>query len=142
MELNAALAVLGGMKAGGDAWRIWLPGAPRVTAHLPGGAVLDCLVALRFGQRLRGLIGCPIGRLCSRAVLFPRCASLHTMSMGFALDVAFVGEAGEVLCAERLVAPGRIIGVQGAALALEREASAAPWPVKGERLIFTGAVSA
>ena len=58
-------------------------------------------VAETSAERLRGLLG--RDRL-EGALLLPRCRSVHTLGMRFAIDVAFLGRRGRVVA---LVAPMR-----------------------------------
>ena len=58
-------------------------------------------VAVAAGQRLRGLLG---RDGLEGALLLPRCRSVHTMGMRFAIDVAFLDRSG---CVVDVVAPMR-----------------------------------
>ena len=82
-------------------------------------------------ERLRGLLGttCAAG-----AVLLLRCSSIHTYGMGYAIDVAFVGERGEGLSSERGLGPGEGRSCAGAACVLERPERDDDWPEPGEHL--------
>jgi uncharacterized protein len=89
---------------------------------LPGGGRL--LVAHTFGQRLRGLAGLssmPAGD----ALLLPRCSSVHTAGMRFAIDVAFLDADGSVLALTQCVGPWRVVGHRGAHAVVETRAGAA-----------------
>lgn len=83
-------------------------------------------------QRMRGLLltgpdACP--------VVLMRCASVHTVGMGYPLDLAFVDEGGEVLAAHRGVPPGRVVTHAGAFCVFERpEAGDEAWFRAGERV--------
>jgi len=67
-----------------------------------GGDVLCSLeVAGSAGERIRGLLG--RDRL-DGALLLPRCRSVHTLGMHFAIDVAFLDRRGTVVA---VVAPMR-----------------------------------
>ena len=136
MGRGGALAALDALRPGGDCWRVWRPGVPCVTLRLADGTGMPCVVALRFGQRLRGLLGSVPADLAGRVLVFPRCASLHTVGMGYALDVALIDGTGMVVRHMRGVRPGRVVGAQGALVALERPASGMPWPVEGEHVAF------
>jgi hypothetical protein len=76
--------------------------------------VLDAWVA-GPGSRLLGLAGAP--RLPpGRALLVPRCASVHTLGMRFRIDVALLrwppsGRRCDVLAVRERVPPARVIGV-------------------------------
>lgn len=54
------------------------------------------------------------------ALLIPRCASIHTFGMRFALDVTFLGADGRELRCVRGVGRGRVLRHSGAAAVLER----------------------
>lgn len=86
-------------------------------------------IATSFLARLRGLLGTSPnwgGGRC--ALLIPRCSSVHTIGMRYALDIAFIDGHGIVLRAERNVMPGHLLSCRGAAFALERPYDAdAPW---------------
>jgi uncharacterized membrane protein (UPF0127 family) len=78
-------------------------------------------VATTFGARLLGLAwlrepapGC--------ALLIPRCRSVHTFGMRFALDVAFLDEGGVPLRVERSVGARRVLSCRGAFAVLETRA--------------------
>ncbi|MCS7275603.1 MAG: DUF192 domain-containing protein [Dehalococcoidia bacterium] len=75
--------------------------------------------ARTFWSRLVGLLGrreLPEGH----ALLIVPCSSVHTMFMGFAIDVAFLDRDGRVLRAFARVPPFRLLaGGRGAYMALE-----------------------
>jgi uncharacterized membrane protein (UPF0127 family) len=75
-------------------------------------------VARGFRARLLGLSGIERGE-AGGGLLIPRCASVHTFGMRFALDVFFLDGAGEVLAVRRAVPPRRIVWHRGAAAVLE-----------------------
>lgn len=52
-------------------------------------------------------------------LLIPRCASVHTFGMRFALDVFFLDRAGRVIAVRRRVPPRRVVWQRGAAAILE-----------------------
>jgi uncharacterized membrane protein (UPF0127 family) len=56
-------------------------------------------------------------------LLIPRCSSVHTFGMRFAIDIAFLGPDGQVLRLERAVPPRRVLRCRGAVAVLERRAS-------------------
>jgi uncharacterized protein len=75
-------------------------------------------VADSFRSRLRGLAW----RRRSQAgpgLLIPRCASVHTFGMRFALDVCFLDRGGRILAVRRGVPPRRVVRHHGAAAVLE-----------------------
>lgn len=89
--------------------RIELDGCPRVyvaesaRARLMGLAWLDDLPD-----------GC--------GLLIPRCSSVHTFGMRFALDIDFLDCEGRMLWRARAVPPRRVVWRRGAAAVLERAA--------------------
>jgi uncharacterized membrane protein (UPF0127 family) len=87
---------------------------------LPRRVVLgrDVRVAVGLRARLFGLA------LLDRAdagpgLLIPRCSSVHTFGMKFALDVYFLAEDGTILEARQAVRPRRFLACRGAAAVLE-----------------------
>src|ERR687890_1402374 len=56
------------------------------------------------------------------ALLFPRCRSVHTCGMRFAIDVVFLDEHGRVVRGARAVAPWRVVRCPGAYAVLEARA--------------------
>jgi uncharacterized membrane protein (UPF0127 family) len=61
-----------------------------------------------------------------RALLIPRCRSVHTFGMRFALDLVWLGADGRVLAVDRGVPPGRVVACPGAAAVLEARAGRVP----------------
>lgn len=84
-------------------------------------------------RRARGLLGTRLGS-GARCVLLTPCMSVHTFGMCYAIDVALVGESGEVLGSWRGLRPGRLVRARGACHALERPSTPEPWPRVGEQL--------
>ena len=82
-------------------------------------------------ERMRGLLG--TGPEASPVVLV-RCGSVHTFGMRYPIDVAFIGERGEVLRVRRSVAPGCLCSCPGAECVAERPAGEDEWLVEGEHL--------
>ena len=74
-----------------------------------GTIVVERLViADRFWSRFRGLQFCrqlPPGH----GILLAPCASIHTMWMRFAIDVAMFDRTGRVLAVQRMVHPWRLV---------------------------------
>jgi uncharacterized protein len=75
-------------------------------------------IAAGFRARLLGLA------LLDRAdagpgLLIPRCSSVHTFGMRFALDLHFLDAGGAVLAVRPAVPPRRLAGCRGAAAVLE-----------------------
>jgi uncharacterized protein len=97
-----------------------------VAARTPAGGGLELWVAEGFGARLAGIAG--LSRLPpGRGLLLPRCASVHTVGMRFAIDVAFVtwpprAGACEVVWMRSAVPPLRIVSRRGDLAALEAAA--------------------
>jgi uncharacterized membrane protein (UPF0127 family) len=52
-------------------------------------------------------------------LLIPRCSSVHTFGMRFALDVYFLDAAGRVLSVRRRVPARRVLWCRGASAVLE-----------------------
>lgn len=79
---------------------------------------IEVPVAALFRVRLLGLA--LIGRERAGAgLLIPRCASVHTFGMRFALDLVFLDSAGQPLLVRRAVAPRRVVCCGGAEAVLE-----------------------
>ena len=95
---------------------------------LPGG--VRVAVASTARARLLGLAGLP-GLPPGWALLLPRCRSVHTFGMRFALDVVFVDEAGRPVRVERAVRPGRVLAARTARAVLEAPAPAPPALLRG-----------
>ena len=91
----------------------------------------ELVVLSSWLERLRGLLGTGRG---ARPVLLARCGSVHTFGMRYPIDVAFIGERGEVLRVRRSVAPGCLCSCPGAECAAERPAGEDEWLVEGEHL--------
>ncbi|HEX8065004.1 MAG TPA: DUF192 domain-containing protein [Thermoleophilaceae bacterium] len=85
----------------------------------PGGLVLHEARGLR--ARLLGLALLRPGSLPpGHGLLIPRCSSVHTFGMRFAVDVLFLDRRGSVIRSERGVPPGRVLICRGAAAVVER----------------------
>ena len=89
----------------------------RLWVQTPAGRRLDTWVAESFPVRLAGLAGLP-WLAPGRALLLPRCSSVHTVGMRFAIDVAFLswppsGGRCDVLALRRAVLPFRIVAPRG-----------------------------
>jgi uncharacterized protein len=89
-------------------------------SRLPRRAVLGIEVPVAVGSRAR-LLG--LGGLCleqaGAGLLIPRCSSVHTFGMRFALDLAFLDRDGNLLAVRRVVPPRRLVWQRGAAAVLE-----------------------
>jgi hypothetical protein len=71
-----------------------------------------------------------------RALLLPRCRSVHTFGMRFAIDVTFLDGEGRVLRAVPAVPPWRVVSCPGAAGVLEapaEEGAMMPDVAEGQR---------
>nr|WP_239471437.1 DUF192 domain-containing protein [Olsenella profusa] len=84
-----------------------------------------------WAERLRGLIGTGPD---AEGVLLVRCASIHTFGMRYPIDVAFVGERGEVLRVCRSLGPRGGASCHGARCVIERPACEGAWVEEGEHL--------
>ena len=93
--------------------------APRLR-RLPQADVLGLRVPVARDPlaRLLGLAGLPRER-AGAGLLLPRCRSIHTAGMRFALDVYFLGESGEVIRLERGVGPMRMLSERHACAVIE-----------------------
>jgi uncharacterized membrane protein (UPF0127 family) len=91
--------------------------------------------ARRWHQRLRGLLGRPPLQ-CGQGLLIEPCNSVHTLAMGYALDLLFLDRGNRVLGWREQVRPWRAAGWRGARSTLELPAGslAAIAPVIGEVL--------
>ena len=88
--------------------------------RLPSRLVLGrrVLVASTLRSRLLGLSG--LGREdAGPGLLIPRCSSVHTFGMRFALDLVFIDRAGRPRSVRREVPPGRIAFDSRASAVLE-----------------------
>ena len=93
-------------------------GLPTVTI---GG--LEVPVAVGFRARLLGLAWLE-RREAGPGLLIPRCRSVHTFGMRFALDVFFLDRDGDVLASRPAVPPRRLIWAQSGAVAVLELAAA------------------
>ena len=88
--------------------------------------------AATFRARLLGLALLRDELPSGHALLLPRCRSVHTAGMRFAIDVVFLDETGQVLRVAHAVPPLRLVRCPGAFAVLEARA--------GEAHLFTGGV--
>lgn len=79
---------------------------------------IEVRVAVGFRARLLGLSHLSYEEAGS-GLLIPRCASVHTFGMRFALDIVFLDREGRVLGFRRRVKPRRFAGCRGARSVLE-----------------------
>lgn len=95
-------------------------------------------LALRLGQRLRGLLGrSPLA--AGEGLLIRPCNGVHTFFMGYPIDVLFLDRQGQVVAAQRDLRPWRLTSlVAGAEATLELAAGAArrSGTRTGDRLSF------
>jgi uncharacterized membrane protein (UPF0127 family) len=93
---------------------------PRRLSGLSGATILgrQVPVATGFRARLLGLAWLDRDE-AGQGLLIPRCASVHTFGMRFALDVYFLDREGEVLAVHRRVPARRVLSRRGAAAVLE-----------------------
>ena len=80
-------------------------------------AELGTLVARRFRERLIGLSWSRSPR--AAALLLPRCRSVHTFGMRFALDLFWLDAGGEIVRVDRGVRPWRVVRCRGARSVVE-----------------------
>ena len=89
-------------------------------SRLPRRAVLGIEVPVAVGARARllGLSGLDREQ-AGAGLLIPRCSSVHTFGMRFALDLAFLDRDGNLLATMRSVPPRRLAWQRGAVAVLE-----------------------
>jgi uncharacterized membrane protein (UPF0127 family) len=83
-------------------------------------------VAVGFRARLLGLAFLDRAEV-GPGLLIPRCSSVHTFGMRFALDIVFLNRDGEVIAERRSVPPRRFVACRGAAAVLEVPEGTRPW---------------
>ncbi len=81
-------------------------------------------MAVTLLSRLLGLALLRPGR-AGEGLLIPRCRSVHTFGMRFAIDVVFLDRERRALSVRRSVARNRVVGHRGAAAVLELPAGRA-----------------
>ena len=88
--------------------------------RLPVVNVLGCdvPVANGLGARILGLAHLDRAE-AGPGLLIPRCSSVHTFGMRFALDLYFLDEDGEPLAIRRGIGARRVISCRGARAVLE-----------------------
>ena len=99
---------------------------PRRLRRLPRAHVHGVTVPVAADPlaRLLGLAGLSREH-AGEGLLLPRCRSIHTAGMRFALDVLFLDERGELLREERDVGPMRMLSERRARAVLELPSGAA-----------------
>lgn len=98
---------------------------PRLSLWLDDRCLLARIrVAERLGQRLKGLLGRG-GMPDGEGLRIPRCGSIHTLGMRFAIDVLFLDRDNRVVRMCPAVPPWRLVfGGRGAAQVVEARANA------------------
>ncbi len=97
----------------------------------------DVRVMKYFPQRLVGMLYL---RATShqRAFWFPRCSSIHTWGMRFAIDIIGLDSQLRIVAVHRNVQPARVLRIAGADSIIECGAGS-PWPFEhwlGQSLTF------
>ena len=93
--------------------------APRLR-HLPTATACGREVAVAAGMRARLLGLSHLDREAAGAgLLIPRCSSVHTFGMRFALDLYFLDESGEAIAIRRGIGARRVVSCRGARDVLE-----------------------
>ncbi len=89
-------------------------------ARLPVVTVLGCEVRVASGFRVRLLGLSHLDRAeAGDGLLIPRCSSVHTFGMRFALDLYFLDDEGRVILIRRKVLPRRFASGRRASAVLE-----------------------
>jgi uncharacterized membrane protein (UPF0127 family) len=93
-------------------------------SRLPRRRILLREVPVACGWRSR-LLGLSLlePEQAGPGLLIPRCASVHTFGMRFALDVFFLDASGRPLAVRRGVPPRRVVRHRGAVAVLELPAA-------------------
>lgn len=95
---------------------------------------LEARVLTTVAEKLKGLLGTDDG---AGTVVLTKCASVHSFGMGYDLDLAFVGERGEVLDVRRGMGPGEVASCGEATCVFERPSAGDEWINEGEHLWIT-----
>lgn len=103
----------------------------RITVDEQPYTVYEFAVLSSWFQRLRGLLATTEQ---AHPVLLTKCRSIHSYGMRYALDVAFVGEQGEVLLVKRHFAPRQFLSCKQAICVLERPARQKAWFKTGDHV--------
>jgi hypothetical protein len=93
----------------------------------------EVVVAAGFRVRLLGLAFLEADQV-GGGLLIPRCRSVHTFGMRFALDLYFLGADGTPSSVRLGVRPNRLASDRRAAAVLELPAGASLPPFRGEEL--------
>ncbi len=88
-------------------------------------------------ERLRGLLGRPALHSGEGLLIVP-CAGVHTLGMGYAIDVVHLARDGRVLKVRPALSPRRLSHCPGAAMTLELAAGATQHHgiAPGQRLVW------
>jgi uncharacterized membrane protein (UPF0127 family) len=78
---------------------------------------LETHVARGFWDRFKGMAWTRTPRRI--ALLLPRCRSVHTFGMRFALDLFWLDASGEIIRVDRGVGPWRVVRCRGAWAVIE-----------------------
>jgi uncharacterized protein len=99
------------------------PTPPRRSRELPRRTIagVEYPVATTHRSRLLGLALLDRVR-AGPGLLIPRCSSVHTFGMRFALDIVFLDAAGTAISRRERVPPRRVLRKPGADSVLERPA--------------------
>lgn len=108
-----------------------MPGSVRLVSDEHPQTRLELRLLSTWGERLRGLLGTEED---AQAVMLARCASVHTFGMAYDLDIALVGELGEVLLVRRAVPARTFVSHPDACCVIERPAQTGAWLEEGEHL--------
>ncbi|MGH2974416.1 MAG: DUF192 domain-containing protein [Solirubrobacterales bacterium] len=93
--------------------------APRL-GRLPLAAVLNYEVPVAIGARARLLGLAHLDReTAGPGLLIPRCSSVHTFCMRFALDLVFLDGGGAIVSVHRRIPARRVVFHRGARSVLE-----------------------
>ena len=102
-----------------------MPVLARRLRRLPTAEILGHRIPVAADRRAR-LLG--LSRLgpgeAGAGLLIPRCSSVHTFGMRFALDLVFLDRRDRPLATRRAVPARRLVGHRGAAAVLELPATA------------------
>lgn len=87
--------------------------------RLPAAEALGLTVRVAATRRSRLLGLARLERASAVPLLIPRCASVHTFGMRFALDLYWLDRCGRAIEVRRSVPPRRLANCRGAAAVLE-----------------------
>lgn len=87
-------------------------------------------------EKMRGLLGTEKGERAAAPVLLERCNSIHTFSMHYPIDVAFIDRANKVVQVQKALGAGQLSKASRACRTLERPSSEEPWPIEGQQVVI------